>query len=200
MTAFRTTLHQRQIMSLDLRTRLGGWIYKAAVAGVLICVIYYVLIVIYITLCRIRYPFSLEFAEGDALIQVLRILQGKALYAQPSFRYVALDYPPVYFYVSAWASRLIGFGFFPLRLVSFISSLGCIALIYLICRKEGTGILPALIAADFLPVRMSWAAPGSISPESICLQSSFFYWRCIYSVSKPGRPTSLRGSFLLSRV
>ena len=136
-------------MHSDLRPRAIDWIYKAAVVSVLICIIYYFLIVVYITLCRIRYPFSLEFAEGDALIQVLRILQGKPLYEQPSFRYVALDYPPVYFYVSALTARLIGFGFFPLRLVSFVSSVGCISIIYLICRKEGTGILPALIAGGF---------------------------------------------------
>jgi Dolichyl-phosphate-mannose-protein mannosyltransferase len=136
-------------MHPDLRTRGGYWIYKAAVASVLICIVYYFLIIIYITLCRIRYPFSLEFAEGDTLIQVYRILQGKMLYAEPSYRYVAMDYPPIYFYISALAARLIGFGFFPLRLVSFISSLGCISIIYLICRKEGTGILPALIASGF---------------------------------------------------
>jgi len=87
--------------------------------------------------------------EGDSLIQVYRILQGKLLYAQPSYQYVAMDYPPIYFYISALFARLIGFGFFPLRLVSFVSSLGCISLIYLICRKEGTGILPALIASGF---------------------------------------------------
>ena len=87
--------------------------------------------------------------EGDTLIQVHRILQGKLLYAQPSFQYIAMIYPPIYFYISALFSRLIGFGFFPLRLVSFVSSLGCISVIYFICRKEGTGILPALIASGF---------------------------------------------------
>src|SRR5512144_1808793 len=132
-------------MHPGIRTRVGNWIYQAAIASVLICVLYYCLLVIYITVCRIHYPFSLEFAEGDALIQVLRILQGEMLYTEPSMRYVALDYPPVYVYVSALAARLLGFGFFPLRLVSFLSALGSISVIYLICRKEGTGILPALV-------------------------------------------------------
>ncbi len=136
-------------MSLGARTKINEWVYKAAVASALIYVLYYLVIVIYITLSRIRYPFSLEFVEGDTLIQVYRILQGKFLYAQPSFQYVAMDYPPFYFYISSLFARLIGFGFFPLRLVSFMSSLGCISLIYLICRKEGAGITPALIASGF---------------------------------------------------
>jgi hypothetical protein len=136
-------------MSSGPRIKAGEWIYKTAVVSVLACVLYYFIIIIYITFCRIRYPFSLEFVEGDTLIQVYRILQGKLLYVEPSFQYVAMNYPPLYFYVSSFFSRLIGFGFFPLRLVSFVSSLGCISVIYLICRKEGTGILPALIASGF---------------------------------------------------
>ena len=136
-------------MSLVPRIKIVEWIYKAAVVSVLACIIYYFVVVIYITFCRIRYPFSLEFVEGDTLIQVYRILHGKLLYAQPSFQYIAMNYPPLYFYVSSFFARLIGFGFFPLRLVSFVSSLGCISVIYLICRKEGTGILPALIASGF---------------------------------------------------
>ena len=129
--------------------KISQWIYRAAVTSVLACVIYYIVVIIFIALNRIRYPFYLEYVEGDALVQVYRILHGQSLYVQPSFQYVALDYTPFYFYVSALFARLIGFGFFPLRLVSFMSSLGCLSLIYLICRKEGTGILPALIASGF---------------------------------------------------
>ena len=136
-------------MSSKPLIKINDWIYKAAVASVLACVLYYIVVIIFIVINRIRYPFYLEYVEGDTLIQVYRILQGKALYAQPSFQYVALDYTPFYFYVSALFARLIGFSFFPLRLVSFVSSLGCISLTYLICRKEGTGILPALIASGF---------------------------------------------------
>jgi len=136
-------------MSSDLRIKISHWVYRVAAASVLASVLYYLAVVVYIILCHIRYPFSLEFVEGDSLIQVYRILQGKLLYAQPSYQYVAMDYPPIYFYISALFARLIGFGFFPLRLVSFVSSLGCISVIYLICRKEGTRILPALIASGF---------------------------------------------------
>jgi hypothetical protein len=136
-------------MTSDPRVKINELAYKAAVVSVLACILYYFVVVIYITFCRIRYPFSLEFLEGDSLIQVNRILQGKLLYAEPSFQYIAMNYTPLYFYISALFARLIGLGFFPLRLVSFISSLGCISIIYLICRKEGTGVLSALIASGF---------------------------------------------------
>lgn len=147
MPPISVTAVKREIMSPDLRVKINPWIYRTAVASVLVCVFYYLLAVIYITLCRIRYPFSLEFTEGNSFIQVYRILQGKLFYAQPSYQYIAMNYPPLYFYISALIARLVGFGFFPLRMVSFVSSLGCISLIYLICRKEGTGNLPALIAS-----------------------------------------------------
>lgn len=119
------------------------WIYKAAVAAALASAAYYCVVLIYIVVSRINYPFALEWLEGGSFLQVHRILAGQALYARPGIDYVAMIYPPLYYYVSAAVARMIGFSFVPLRLVSVGSTLGCSGLIYLICRREGAGRMPA---------------------------------------------------------
>ena len=94
-----------------------------------------------------NYMFTLEWLEGASLIQVHRLLSGQPLYAQPSFEYVSLIYSPLYFYLSSLLARIIGFGFLPLRLVSFASTMGCVALIYLIARKHTADNYSSLMAA-----------------------------------------------------
>jgi 4-amino-4-deoxy-L-arabinose transferase-like glycosyltransferase len=134
-------------MSLKARWQSQGWILNAAVVSVLVSAAYYFVAFIYIAASRIRYPFSLEWLEGASFLQVHRILSGQWLYARPSYEYVAVIYPPFYYYVAAIVSRLIGLSFLPLRLVSLASSLGCIGLIYMICRRERVGGLPAVMAS-----------------------------------------------------
>ncbi len=108
--------------------------------------IYYLGAFIYIALARISYPFALEWLEGGSYAQVQRLLTGRPLYARPDIAYVAMIYPPLYYYVSAVFSRLMGLSYLPLRLVSLATALGSIALIYLICRGERTERLPAFLA------------------------------------------------------
>ena len=84
---------------------------------------------------RIGYPFELEWMEGACVDHVRRVLAGRPLYVVPSLDFVPFVYPPLYFWVSAVAAKLIGVGFLPLRLVSFLSSLGCFAIIFPMVRR-----------------------------------------------------------------
>ncbi len=120
------------------------WTAKAFVA-VLVC--YFAGVFLYVTFSRINYRFTLEWLEGASLIQVHRILSGQLLYIQPSLDYVPLIYSPLYFYLSALLAKVIGFGFLPLRLVSFFSTLGCAALIFLIVKKHSADTFASLMAA-----------------------------------------------------
>jgi hypothetical protein len=83
-----------------------------------------------IALGRLGFPYELEWIEGGSLTMVARMTEGRPLYVAPSLAYVPFNYPPLYFGVSALATRLLGDGFLPLRLVSFLSSLACGALLY----------------------------------------------------------------------
>lgn len=82
------------------------------------------------------FPFQLEWLEGLMVNGVERVLAGKKLYPAPSLEFIPPIYPPFYFYLSAFISKIIGQGFLPLRLVSFLASLGSFFFIFLLVKKE----------------------------------------------------------------
>jgi 4-amino-4-deoxy-L-arabinose transferase-like glycosyltransferase len=85
--------------------------------------------------------------EGGTVDHVRRILSGQRLYVSPSLEFVPYAYTPLYFYVSAAASRVLGVGFTPLRLISFLSSIGCFAVIFLIVKRETRSKASAFLAS-----------------------------------------------------
>lgn len=87
--------------------------------------------------------------EGASILQVERILSGRKLYAAPSLEYIPMIYTPLYFYVSALLCKLFGSSFFGLRLVSLVSSLGCLFFVYRFVQKEGCGRWAAIVASGF---------------------------------------------------
>jgi hypothetical protein len=108
----------------------------------------------FVALQRIDYPFEIEWMEGGSAGHVERVLAGESLYGPPTLAFTPFIYTPLYFHVAAWLTRLLGEGFLPLRLVSFLSSLLCFALVgYLVARECGdrrAGLLAAgLLAASF---------------------------------------------------
>ena len=101
---------------------------------------------LYVALARLRYPFELEWMEGQSLVQVDRLRAGDPLYVRPSLQFIPFIYPPLYYYLSALLSLVIGGGFLPLRLVSLFASLGCFSAIYWLVTRE-TGDRTAGIVA-----------------------------------------------------
>lgn len=126
---------------------LPAVLYRIAAMAALAGAGYFVLVFIYIAVSRIGYPFALEWLEGGSYAQVQRVLAGQPLYARPSMEYVAMIYPPLYYYAAAILSRLVGFSFTPLRLVSLASSLGAMLAIFLIVQRESGHGLAALLAS-----------------------------------------------------
>jgi len=99
-----------------------------------------------VALQRIDYPFELERMEGSMVDHMLRVYHGKSLYPKPSLEFVSAIYPPIYFWISALVAKIVGVGFFPLRLVSFLASLVNFALVFRIIHRE-TGIVSSGILA-----------------------------------------------------
>jgi hypothetical protein len=99
-----------------------------------------------IAVARMAYPFELEWLEGGLLQAMQRALHGQPLYAPPTLDYVAFNYPPLYPWLAALAARVLGEGFLPLRLISFLASLGCFALIGGLVWREGRNWFAALLA------------------------------------------------------
>jgi hypothetical protein len=102
----------------------------------LLCSGIYLLLYIVIFVVRANYPFELEWCEGQAVDVVQRLLSGQPYYTRPSLDYLPNMYPPLYSSLAAGLSLIAGQGFLPLRLVSFLASLGCLGLIYLLVKRE----------------------------------------------------------------
>ena len=98
--------------------------------------IYFISAYVVLAVLRLRYPFELEWMEGGMVDQVRRILAGQMIYVQPHFDFVPFGYPALYFYLSALLAKVLGPGFVPLRLVSLLSSLGSLFLIFRIVSRE----------------------------------------------------------------
>ena len=114
----------------------------------------YIIVFVVLAFFRIRYPFELEWMEGGALCHVQRVLAGQKIYVGPSLEFVAFLYTPLFYYVSAAVTKVVGPGFVPLRLVSFVSSLGSFFIIFLMVKREtgssySGGLASCLYAATF---------------------------------------------------
>jgi len=107
----------------------------------------FIVMFVVVALLRISYPFELEWVEGTMVDHVQRVLEGKPLYVQPSVDFVPAIYPPLYYYASAAVATITEFGFIPLRLVSLLSALGCLALLYSFVRRDTGSRFAGLMAA-----------------------------------------------------
>jgi hypothetical protein len=132
-----------QVSTTTLLVRTQQFLRGALIA----IVILFFLLYVGIALTRMNYPFELEWMEGASVDTVSRILNGQPLYTAPSVEYVPPIYGPVYFYVSALFSLVFGIGFFPLRLISVLVSLGCFAIIYKFVKRETGDTFAGVLAA-----------------------------------------------------
>ena len=128
--SFRTLTAPSVLRALVLAAAAGFIILFLALAGV-----------------RLFYPYELEWVEGALVDHVARVLQGQPLYTAPSVDWVPAIYPPLYYHLSAAMAQLTGIGFLPLRLVSLLSSLGCLALLFAFVKKATGDKAAGLVAA-----------------------------------------------------
>lgn len=115
--------------------------------ALLIAAIAYLLLYGVTVFFRISYPFELEWIEGSTVDHIRQILATGQLYVAPSIEFIPNIYTPLYFYVAAVFAKVFGIGLFAPRLVSFLSSLGCGALIFSIVRRETHDRFAAIIGA-----------------------------------------------------
>jgi len=109
---------------------IAGRVAAAATVVVVLVALASIVIYIWTALHRISYPYELDWLEGGAVEIVGRVLAGKPLYTTPSLAYVSYTYTPLYSYVSAAVAEITGNGFLPLRLVSFVSSLAAVTVLW----------------------------------------------------------------------
>jgi hypothetical protein len=129
---------------------------------------------LWVALHRIGYPFELQWMEGGAVEVVHRVVQGHAIYGPPSLAFTPWPYTPLYFWASAGVARVIGVGFLPLRLVSFVSSLAVLVLLYRMVvsepgRDRAGGVLAAGVYAATFRLAGAWADIGRADSLALAL-------------------------------
>lgn len=87
-------------------------------------------------LIRVRYPYELEWMEGAIVDHVRWILEGHALYGRPSLTFTPFIYTPLYLYLGALFTKILGVGFVPLRLISLLATIGTSTFLYLFAWRE----------------------------------------------------------------
>ena len=75
----------------------------------------FILLFLYTSLRRIGYPFSFDQIEGGIVTSVWRIAHGHALYTSPTRDFVPYLYAPLYLYLAAALSKIVGAGYISLR-------------------------------------------------------------------------------------
>jgi hypothetical protein len=134
------------------------------------------------------YPFELNSLEAGTLSVVTRILQGKSIYVEPSLEYVPFTFAPLYYFLAGIVGKLSGLGFAPLRLVSFVSGLFCLGLIYLFVKHDTKnrflGLVSAGLFAAFYNISGGWLDMGAGDSLSLLFLLSALYILRFYRNSK----------------
>lgn len=124
----------------------------------LLCPVWYIGAYFFVALSRVSYPFALEWMEGGSLLQVLRILHGQSIYVKPTWDFIPFIYPPLYFYLSAGLSGIMGPGFAALRAISILASLGSFAVLYLVIYRRTGSIFSALLGTGLFAATFALSA------------------------------------------
>jgi hypothetical protein len=118
----------------------------------------YLVLFVVLACLRVRYPFELEWLEGAMVDHVRTILAGEPLYAKPSLHFIPLTYTPGYFYLSAGLIKLFGLvpGFLPMRLITIVSSLGVMGVLFRLAWRETDDPGAGLLAAGLFAAMFGW--------------------------------------------
>lgn len=102
---------------------------------------------------RVAHPYDLEWMEGGMLTHAQRLLEGQALYVEPTSDFIPFIYPPLYHWLLAAVSLVTGLDYAPGRAISFVGTLLGAAALATAVRGEGTRAswgLGIVVAALFL--------------------------------------------------
>ena len=143
---------------------------------------------------------SLEWVEVALSDHVTRVLRGQPVYVAPSLEFVPCIYTPLYYYVSALASKTMGVvGFLPMRLVSLLSTTGVFVLVARGVHRETRSRLSAIVASGLFLASYGlvdfWLDLGRVDALFLLLVSS-----CLYLLRFSRSPTGAVGAALLGTL
>lgn len=147
---------------------------------------------------RARYPFELEWIEGATAASTQWILSGQFLYERPSLTFTPLLYNPIYFYLSATVSAVVGPGFFAPRLVSGLATVCCGALIFALVRRETGNLWGALAGAGFYCATFKYTAAWMDVGRADSLMIFWLLLAIYWMRRQPGPRGALGGAAILA--
>ncbi|MCA9943491.1 MAG: glycosyltransferase family 39 protein [Anaerolineales bacterium] len=98
-------------------------------------------------LARVAYPYALDLVEEGMVMQAWRVAQNLPVFVSPNAEFVPQVYMPLFTWLGGLLMRLTGFGFWPLRLISFLSVVGTAVLIFTIGRRESGSKTAAFVGS-----------------------------------------------------
>uniref|UniRef100_A0A7C4THN1 Glycosyltransferase RgtA/B/C/D-like domain-containing protein n=1 Tax=candidate division WOR-3 bacterium TaxID=2052148 RepID=A0A7C4THN1_UNCW3 len=99
----------------------------------------------------ITYPYEVSYTEGFILNQAYLISKGESIYKRiDEYPYLVANYPPLYPLLCAIFVKLFGISFIPGRLITFLSSIFVVGIIYKILKKETAKDIAIISALFFI--------------------------------------------------
>jgi hypothetical protein len=113
-----------------------------------------------LALVRLRYPFELEWYEGQTIDNAYRLLHGLPIYGATDATFAPGYYPPLFYLASLPALVLLGWSLAAPRLVSSAAMAAWGAVTARTLRRAGTGWIAVVLAlgtaAAFYPLTHCW--------------------------------------------
>ncbi|MFT5681390.1 MAG: hypothetical protein ACI8RZ_002296 [Myxococcota bacterium] len=96
---------------------------------------------------RVGYPYDLEWMEGGMLLHGLRVMEGQALYVEPTPGFIPFIYPPLYSWMLGGLGEIFGLDYALGRTISLVGSLIAAAGLIAAVAGERMGVLLGIGAA-----------------------------------------------------
>jgi hypothetical protein len=175
-----TALVDRPARTAAVRRAAGLRLPSAVRVVVAITVTAPIAVYLWVVAHRLGYPYELDWMEGGSVGLAARVAGGHSLYAAPSLAYVGWTYPPLYYWVAAVVSKVVGIGFFALRLVSVVASLAAMATLGQMVWRETRDRLAGLVAAGLFAatfvVSGAWFDTGRVDSLFVALTLMTLAW------------------------
>src|SRR5512138_451567 len=101
------------------RRAVAPWFSAALSLAIALVAFAPVVTFVHVALQRLGYPLELEWMGGGVIDHVRIVLSGQPLYRAPSVDFTPFIYTPLYYYLVAAVSQLVGTGLVAARVTSF---------------------------------------------------------------------------------
>ncbi|MEM9378758.1 MAG: glycosyltransferase family 39 protein [Planctomycetota bacterium] len=140
---------------------------------------------------RATFPYALEWQEAAMLEHGLRVAGGEGLYVEPSPAFAPFPYPPLFHWVGAAATGVLGPSLPALRVVSILSTVALLGCVFWVARRrEGSpaGVVAVGLLAASYTFTGQWLDVARVDALALALLAATL----LAATSAPARRGSVR--------